>query len=63
MQAVQTPAGQWVPSLMAAGFSQVAAESMAAMTQTTLDERYDMPVEPERGATTLQAYIDALVGR
>lgn len=63
VQAVQTPAGQWVPSLMAAGFSQVAAESMAAMTQTTLDERYDMPAQPERGATTLQAYIDALVGR
>ena len=63
VQAVQTPAEQWIPSLMAAGFSQVAAQSMAAMTQTTLDQQYDLPEQPERGATSLQAYIDALVAR
>lgn len=61
VNAVQTPQDQWVLTLQATGFSQPAAESMAAMTKLTLDERPAFPDAPVRGTTTLQDYIAALV--
>lgn len=54
-------AGEWLPWLMHVGFSQAAAESMVAMTQITLDEKYDMPSSPQRGKTTIKNYIQTLV--
>lgn len=43
------------------GFSSKAAESMSAMTTITLEEKYTKPDAPERGAITIQEYIENLV--
>ncbi len=61
VQTVQIQREQWIPTLTALGFSQAAAESMAAMTGITLGQAYDLPGSPLRGTTTLQAFIKALV--
>lgn len=52
---------EWVPYLVKMGFSQKAAESMAAMTAVTLNEKYDLASPPVRGKTTIQAYVEKLV--
>ncbi len=59
--AVETPRARWREALEAAGFSAPAAESMAAMTALTLEGRVALPPAPERGATTLEAYVGELV--
>lgn len=56
-----TPRVQWVPALQKLGFSAPAAESMARMTGITLDQQYEVTVQPIRGATALQAYLQVLV--
>ncbi len=61
VKAVETPQEAWVSTLQQTGFSQAAAESMAAMTQITLERSYELPDAPIRGVVTLQAYIAALV--
>ncbi|GAB4044692.1 NmrA family NAD(P)-binding protein [Spirosoma jeollabukense] len=61
VKAVETPREAWVSTLQQTGFSGPAAESMAAMTAITLDQTYELPAAPIRGATTLQDYISALV--
>lgn len=61
IQVVQTPREEWVSTLKQIGFSQPAADSMAAMTAITLDQNYELPDAPIRGATTLQEYVAALV--
>lgn len=58
---VQTPPDAWVSTLTQAGFSQPAAESMAAMTQITLSQKDLLPQTPIRGHITLQEYIANLV--
>ncbi|KAA0992403.1 NmrA family NAD(P)-binding protein [Dyadobacter aurulentus] len=58
---VVIPRNEWVSYLTKMGFSQKAAESMAAMTAVTLDEKYDLGSAPERGQTTIRAYIKKLV--
>ena len=55
-----TPRSEWEASFRAAGFSAKAAASFAAMTALTL-ENPATPAHPERGATTLQQYINELV--
>jgi uncharacterized protein YbjT (DUF2867 family) len=52
---------QWADTLLQLGFSPAAADSLAAMTGVTLDERYAQPQNPVRGTTTLTQYIKDLV--
>lgn len=61
VKAVETPRQDWVSRLQQTGFSQPAAESMAAMTAITLAQTYELPDAPIRGTITLQDYISALV--
>lgn len=61
VKAVETPREAWASNLQQMGFSSPAAESMAAMTAVTLDQRYDLPTSPVRGKITLQEYITGLV--
>ena len=58
---VVIPRNEWVPYLIKVGFAQKAAESMAAMTAVTLDEKYELGSPPVRGETTIGAYIEKLV--
>lgn len=55
------PPDQWTTILKQAGFSDAAARSMAAMTQTVLDQPFEAE-HPLRGETTLEQYIARLVG-
>ena len=63
--AVTTPRTQWIPTLTGMGFSDKAAESMAAMTAITLrsmtEKKDELPDAPERGHTSLESYIMSLV--
>lgn len=43
------------------GFSEAAAASYVAMTAATIDGDFPAPDSVERGSTTLDAYIAALV--
>ncbi|RPE09974.1 NAD-dependent epimerase/dehydratase family protein [Chitinophaga lutea] len=61
VKAVTIPQHQWIPSLEKMGFSPEAAASMAAMTDITLKQDFEMPDAPIRGETTLQEYIHRLV--
>ena len=61
VEVAETPRGQWIPALIAMGFSPEGAESMAAMTAITLEKKYEVPNLPVRGATTLENYIRSLV--
>jgi uncharacterized protein YbjT (DUF2867 family) len=63
VEVMSTPESSWISSLESVGFSKPAAESMAAMSRITLEQRFELPVEPTRGKTTLSAYIRALVAR
>ena len=63
VNAVETPREGCVSRLQQIGFSQPAAESMAAMTAITLDQTYKLPDAPIRGTITLQDYISALVNQ
>lgn len=55
------PREQWVESLREKGFSEVAARSYARMTTAGVDGDYEVPSEPERGATTLASYVEERV--
>ncbi|GAB3638990.1 NAD(P)H-binding protein [Hymenobacter arcticus] len=61
VQAVEIPRDQWLPSLTKQGFSEKAANSMAAMTALTLEQQAELPTAPLRGTTTLQDYVRGLV--
>ncbi|CAG5074643.1 hypothetical protein DYBT9623_05330 [Dyadobacter sp. CECT 9623] len=64
VKAVQTPHEQWNTALKAAGFSSEGADSMAAMTAITIEMiegKLELPSAPERGATSLESYISAIV--
>jgi uncharacterized protein YbjT (DUF2867 family) len=54
---------EWVSTLIAMGFSAVAARSFAAMTDDTLHAQFPDAGSARRGSTTLEAYIEALVAR
>ena len=47
----------WEMTFEKLGFSQAAARSYARMTAAVVDEPFEPANEPERGATTLEAYI------
>jgi uncharacterized protein YbjT (DUF2867 family) len=55
------PPEQWTKTLRQQGFSQPAAEAMAAMTRITLQRTYEVAPKPERCKTTLAQYIRGLV--
>ena len=55
-----TPPEQWEQAFRALGFSDASAKSYAAMTRITLENKEE-PEKPERGATSLDEYIAALV--
>jgi len=57
-----TPRDRWVEAYRALGFSDAAADSYARMTAVSVDDGFDTPAAPERGETTLAAYINTLVG-
>jgi uncharacterized protein YbjT (DUF2867 family) len=57
------PREQWEAVFRGLGFSEAAAASYARITEVTLDGDYDQPDAPERGTTTLQAYVERLVSR
>ncbi len=63
VRVVVTPREQWQSSFEALGFSRPAAASYAAMTAATLDGGFADPSQVERGTTSLQAYVGALVAR
>jgi uncharacterized protein YbjT (DUF2867 family) len=56
------PPDQFSTILKQAGFSEPAARSMAAMTQTVLEQPFEAE-HPLRGETTLEQYIARLVGK
>jgi uncharacterized protein YbjT (DUF2867 family) len=58
-----TPRGRWEDAYRKLGFSDAAASAYARMTAVSVDGGFDLPDEPERGRTTLDAYIATLVGR
>jgi hypothetical protein len=55
-----TPRDAWEAKFRELGFSAPAARSYAAMTAASVDEDYALPERPERGPTTLHAYVAAL---
>ena len=63
VKAIVTPREEWEASYKALGFSDKAAASYATMTAITLDAEFADPSKVERGKTTLQEYITALVSQ
>lgn len=63
VKAVETPKDKWLSALHQIGFSEKAAHSMAAMTEVTLEQKYEKPESPIRGKTTLNEYIEDLAAR
>lgn len=57
------PRTQWERTFSELGFSAPAAWSYARMTAVTVDGAYEVPTRPERGTTTLAAYVHDLVRR
>ena len=60
---MEIPRPLWMQALKSRGFSEKAAESFAAMTALALDAQATKPkAPPERGATSLQSYVQKSVG-
>lgn len=57
------PRDQWIAAYGKLGFSAAAAESYARMTAVSVDSGFAMSEPFERGETTLEDYIGALVAR
>lgn len=57
------PRDQWAAWFGRLGFSAAAAESYARMTAHCVDRGFDMPDDAWRGSTTLEAHLDAVLGR
>lgn len=57
------PRDQWIAAYRKLGFSAAAAESYARMTAVSVDSGFAMSEPFERGETTLEDYIGALVGK
>ena len=60
VETVQIPSEKWIETMKQTGFSDIAARSMAKMTEITI-EAVEMPKSPIRGETTLDEYIANLV--
>lgn len=61
VQVVTIPQDHWIEALQKMGFSNESAMSMKAMTEIILNGKYDKPRAPDRGKTTLNDYIGALI--
>lgn len=61
VEAVEITKENWVPTFKEFGFSDESARSMAKMTEITLEENYEKPDSPARGATTIDEFIADLV--
>lgn len=61
VQVAETPPAQWGQAFRSLGFSEAAAKSYVAMTRIALEEEYELPDKPVRGAISLREYISALV--
>lgn len=59
----EIPPAEWEGAYRKLGFSEAAAHSYARMTAASVDIGFAVDAAVERGPTTLQAYIDALVAR
>lgn len=59
---VVTPTDQLESTFRAIGFSAAAAQSYARMTRRMIEQRFDLPDNPWRGPTTLEAYLRDKVG-
>lgn len=57
------PRDQWIAAYRKLGFSAAAAESYARMTAVSVDSGFAMSEPFERGETTLEDYIGALIGK
>jgi uncharacterized protein YbjT (DUF2867 family) len=57
------PRDQWIAAYRKLGFSAAAAESYARMTAVSVDSGFAMSEPFERGETTLEDYIGALVAK
>lgn len=62
VQTVEIKPDEWLDFLMKAGFSEESAESMVNMIRLTLKQDFEKPKSPIRGETSLQQYVDALIG-
>lgn len=58
-----TPRKDWAAAYRKLGFSEAAADAYARMTAVSIDGGSAVPDEFERGETTLQSYITALVAK
>jgi uncharacterized protein YbjT (DUF2867 family) len=58
-----TPRGEWRAAYRKLGFSEAAADAYARMTAVSVDGGFELPTSAERGPTTLEAYVQALVER
>jgi uncharacterized protein YbjT (DUF2867 family) len=56
------PREQWRSVWRSMGFSETAADSYARMTEISVDQGFNVPDDPMRGATTLELYVQELVG-
>lgn len=56
-----TPRSGWVAAYRQLGFSEAAAASFARMTAVSVDGGFPAPASTERGAVTLQAYVNSLL--
>lgn len=62
VRVVTTPRQDWIGTFKAQGFSAAAADAYARMTGMALDGPITPQSETEKGETTVEAYIRALVG-
>ncbi|WP_430912733.1 hypothetical protein [Methylobacterium sp. sgz302541] len=60
---VVTPRDGLEPAFRGLGFSEAAARSYARMTAAGIDEGFEQPLRPWRGAVTIDAYVRDLVER
>ena len=63
MEVKSLPPGDWIGAYQKLGFSEASATSYAGMTKATIDGEFPRLAQTERGATSLQSYIEDLVRR
>jgi len=61
VETVVIPRTEWISYLTNSGFSQKAAEAMAAMTDITLDQKFEVSDSPVRSVTSLREYIAGMI--
>ena len=61
VKALEIPEARWPAALAKMGFSPAATASFAAMTRIAREATFPDPARAERGTTTIDAYVRALV--